>query len=146
MKKLLVLFIFMFAVSCQQSNTTNQASNSNAARGEIKNSEMAGGNAPSSEEIRLLVGETRRLEAEGRSMEEIRKNRNEASVNQCGEIMKTHKEAAEKLNEKARKLPPVYASLTKAADEVQLCITCSPTAIKSCDQAKLLIQEAEKQQ
>lgn len=146
MKKLLLLFIFVFAVSCQQSNTTNQASNSNVAQGVIKNSEMAGGKAPSSEDVRSLLGETRRLEAEGRAMEEIRKNRDEASINQCGELMKTHKEAAEKLNDKAQRLPPLYKSLARAADEVQLCITCSPTAIKSCDQARMLIQEAEKQQ
>jgi hypothetical protein len=143
---LFTLFIFMFTISCGQSNTSNQASNSNTARGENKNPETTSATRPSSEDIRSILDETRRLEVEGRSMEEIRKNRDEAGINRCGEVMKTHKEAAEKLNEKAQKLPPIYKSLARAADEVQLCITCSPTAIKSCDQAKLLIQEAEKQQ
>lgn len=137
MKKLLTLFLLIFAVSCQQqSKTTSQVNN--------KNTETISKELSPRDEFLELLTEAKRLEALGRSVENLRKSSDEADLRQCGNVLSPNKQAAKELKERSQKLPPIYSThLLSAAVDLELCITCSPTAIQRCDQAKKSIQEAE---
>ena len=85
------------------------------------------------------------LEQQGRSMESLRNTDDLSKVRQCGDLMRERQNRAKELLTRAGTLPKsVGFSLSVAARELSMCVTCSKGAIQNCDMARSTLKDAEK--
>ena len=85
------------------------------------------------------------LEQQGRSMESLRNTDDLSKVRQCGDLMRERQNRAKELLARAETLPKSYGfSLSVAARELSMCVTCSRDAIQNCDMARSTLKDAEK--
>lgn len=85
------------------------------------------------------------LVQQGRSMESLRNTNNLYKVRQCGDLMRERQNRAKELLDRAEALPKSYgSSLSVAARELSMCVTCSRGAIRNCDMARSTLKDAEK--
>lgn len=85
------------------------------------------------------------LESQGRNMEPLRASNNTESMQECGNLMRKYSQTAADLLSKSERFPKSYGMLGVAALELKMCVTCSSTAMESCNNAKSSIAQAQKQ-
>lgn len=86
------------------------------------------------------------LEKQGRSMESLRNTEDLTKVKECGNLMRERQKIADDLRTEAEKLPNPYSiSLSPAAIELKICVSCASSAIDSCNRAKSSLQEAKRE-
>lgn len=82
------------------------------------------------------------LEKKGREMQSLRNTDDLNKVKDCGNLMRKNREIADDLRNKAEKLPKsLSVKISAVATDLKMCVTCSSSAIESCDRAKSFLNE-----
>ncbi len=82
------------------------------------------------------------LENQGREMQSFRNTDKLEKVRDCGNLMRKNQEIAEDLKNKAEKLLKLLSiKLSAVAIDLKMCVSCSSSAIESCDRAKSSLNE-----
>ncbi len=96
-------------------------------------------------QAREILQALKTLEQQGRGMESLRNTNDLPKVRQCGDLMRERQSKAKELLARAETLPKSFGfSLSVAARELSMCVTCSKGAITSCDMALSSLKDAEK--
>ena len=85
------------------------------------------------------------LEKKGREMESLRNTNDLGKVKNCGNLMRENKKSSEELSKEIEKLPHPFSLRLKAVNtDLKSCVTCSSSAIESCNRAKSFLNEVKK--
>jgi hypothetical protein len=85
--------------------------------------------------VGLIANEAARLIEEGRKMDRLRVTNDLALISECGEKMRKHQNNANALRNKTDTLSNRYIRLGAAVIELNMCVSCSRTAMEACDRA-----------
>ena len=94
--------------------------------------------------VKTIAEETTRLVNEGKQMNSLRLSNDIALNQECGQKMREHQHSATILRSKAESLSDKYIYLGSAVIELNTCVSCSRTAMESCDRADEYIYEQNK--
>jgi hypothetical protein len=95
-------------------------------------------------EAERILEQLKRIEREGREMEQLRNTNDLAKVKKCGELMRANKLRLDELRNRVDKLPKQMAiHLGIAIAELSPCVSCANQAIAGCQMAQSTLREAE---
>lgn len=139
MKTAFLIFTILFFIGCsgnQQANTPDPNNEKIIA----KNKQTAVAN-----EITLITQAAQKLEKEGRGMELYRNSLKAESLRECNIVMADEQKQIQDLTERIAKLPGEKSVILNAIpNDLNECVTCAKTAMKSCVTARASINEAIK--
>ncbi len=139
MKTVFLIFTALLFTGCSESQQAS-APDPNKERITAKNKQTAVAN-----EITLITQAAQKIENEGRGLETYRNSSAAASLRECNIIMADEQKQIQSLTDRIAKLPEeksiILAPITNDLNE---CVACTKTAMKSCVKARASINDAIK--
>jgi len=94
-------------------------------------------------EVTLVTQAVQKLEQQGRDMEAIRQAPDAESRRQCGTAMEYRHQQVKDLETKVNGFPnPFNSTLTPIIADLNVCVSCSKTALPSCKKTRAALNEA----
>lgn len=137
------LFVFLSAIflfsSCAAVSNQPQSKKAPPDPALIeKNKEIALRN-----EVTLVTQEAQKLEQQGRDMEAIRQAPDAESKRQCNVATEYRQQQVKDLDNKVKSFPnPFNATLTPIISDLNVCVSCSKTALPSCIKTRAALNSA----
>lgn len=94
-------------------------------------------------EVTLVTQAAQKLEQQGRDMEAIRQAPDAESKRQCSNAMEYRQQQVKDLDNKVKSFPnPFNATLTPIIADLNVCVSCSKTALPSCIKTRAALNSA----